>query len=181
MIVFACNSILTVLQIEKIRQESRKLSVKYRQGDKSMQQLIESIGEMAEGLDVPKRELQEKQQQEESRLSRMEDLRHDIDKLKEELDNLPPLVDIKPSLNKLLKEMSEIEMRIRNIQVVLSTTSFSHFHYIKPAIPNLFKPWTPYSNFQTFCGPPPIDRNTKFEILCTPYCRLWTPGWEPLY
>ena len=32
---------------------------------------------------------------------------------------------------------------------------------------NLFGLWTPYKNFPIFCGPPPINRNTKFRILWT--------------
>ena len=105
------------MQIEKLRLESNKLSLKYRQGDRSINQLIEKIGEMGEQLDLPKRELQEKQQQEEARLSQIEGLRHDIDKLNEELDNLPLLEDIKPGLDRLLKEMSAIDTKIRDIQV----------------------------------------------------------------
>ena len=89
-----------------------------------MQQLIERIGEMSDGLDVPKRELQEKQQQEETRMSRIGDLKHEIGKLQEELDNLPPLVDIKPSLNKLSKETADIDTKIRNIQVSIYCLTF---------------------------------------------------------
>ena len=97
--------------------ETQKVSVKYRQGSSSINQLIENIRQLADELDKPRREFQEKQQEEETRVEKIESLTRDVRKMQEELINLPSLVDIKPQLHRLSIDMGEIDVKIRHLQV----------------------------------------------------------------
>ena len=97
--------------------ETQQVSMKYRQGNNSINQLIENIRQLADELDKPRREYQEKQQEEETRVEKVESLTHDVRKMQEELLNLPALVDIKPQLHSLTIDMGEIDVKIRHLQV----------------------------------------------------------------
>ena len=97
--------------------ETQQVSMKYRQGSSSINQLIENIRQQADELDRPRREFQEKQQEEETRVGKIESLTRDVRKMQEELINLPALVDIKPQLHSLNIDTGEIDVKIRHLQV----------------------------------------------------------------